>query len=73
MRLSTACKLTVMYVAFTIGALLADIPLLLAHEKPASAPDAIGTAVITEGARDCNRDGGSRCIYSNARTLSDSR
>jgi len=49
MRLSTACKLTVMYVAFTIGALLADIPLLLAHEKPASAPDTIGTAVITEG------------------------
>jgi hypothetical protein len=37
MPLSTACKLIVMYVAFTIGALLADIPLLLAHEQPASA------------------------------------
>ncbi|HWT38090.1 MAG TPA: hypothetical protein VN289_17505 [Paraburkholderia sp.] len=48
MRLSTACKLTVMYVALTIGALLADIPLLLARENPASMPEAIGTVVITE-------------------------
>jgi hypothetical protein len=48
MQLSKASKLTVIYVAFTMSALLADIPLLLAHEKPASTPDAIGTAVITE-------------------------
>lgn len=48
MRLSNACRLTVMYVALTVGALLGDVPLLLAHEMPASAPDAIGTTIMTE-------------------------